>query len=199
METYSLSRLPVWIIMIGNNFGSISCIGDSGTTGAMVKTHNRVSNYLNLLRSFFNYSCYLAISCCFLASGSDAQILQNSTDDAKVPTTAALLLRNPVVDGAITLSLFRSQGEGVDWSSDGKRIVYDCKHKDGYYNVHVCKPDGSDDRCLSNLQNGLPHRHAGSPSWHPSGKYIVLAARNPVMKVEVLRLFLDLVVVPIFG
>ena len=72
------------------------------------------------------------------------------------------------------------QGEGVAWSPDSQWVLYDCKHQDGYYNIHICRPDGTDDRCLTTLDNGLPHRHAGTPAWQPTGKYIALAAEKKV-------------------
>jgi hypothetical protein len=49
----------------------------------------------------------------------------------------------------VHLQLFRLQGEGVEWSPDGKRVVYDCKHQEGYYNIHVCRADGTEDRSLA--------------------------------------------------
>jgi Tol biopolymer transport system component len=105
---------------------------------------------------------------------------QQSVPEALVPKTGALLLTNPVQDGAVRLDLFRLQGEGVEWSPDGQWVAYDCKHRDGYYNIHVCRPDGTDDHCLTTLDNGLPHRHAGSPTWGADGKYLAFAAEKKV-------------------
>jgi Tol biopolymer transport system component len=33
---------------------------------------------------------------------------------------------------------------------------------------------------LTTLNNGLPHRHAGSPTWHPTGRYIAFATEKKV-------------------
>jgi Tol biopolymer transport system component len=107
-------------------------------------------------------------------------IKQKSVPEALIPTTTKLLFADPLTDGNVRLELFRVQGEGVEWSPDGKWVVYDCKHRDGYYNIHVCRTDGTDDRCLTTLDNGLPHRHAGSPTWYPTGKYIAFAAEKTV-------------------
>jgi Tol biopolymer transport system component len=93
-----------------------------------------------------------------------------------------LIFNGVVTDGGVSLQLFRLQGEGVEWSPDGQWVVYDCKHLDGYYNIHVCRADGTDDRCLTTLDNGLPHRHAGSPAWRPGGRYIVFTAEKKVHK-----------------
>lgn len=96
-----------------------------------------------------------------------------------MPSTTKLFFKNPLTD-EVHLQLFRLQGEGVEWSPDGKWVVYDCKHRDGYYNIHVCRADGTQDRSLTTLNNGLPHRHAGSPTWHPTGRYIAFAAEKKV-------------------
>jgi Tol biopolymer transport system component len=92
----------------------------------------------------------------------------------------AVFFNDPLTDDGVHLQLFRLQGEGVEWSPDGKWVVYDCKHRDGYYNIHVCRADGTQDRSLTTLNNGLPHRHAGSPTWHPTGRYIAFAAEKKV-------------------
>jgi Tol biopolymer transport system component len=124
------------------------------------------------------FFCWLA--CALVSFGQPAlvSVAQNVVPGAMVPSTDKLLLPKPVVDGGVGLELFRLQGEGVEWSPDGKLVAYDCKHQDGYYNIHVCNPDGTGDRCLTSVDNGLPHRHAGSPTWHRSGKYIAFAAEK---------------------
>jgi Tol biopolymer transport system component len=108
------------------------------------------------------------------------KIVQNSVPEAREASTKDLAINTEVTDGPVRLQLFRSQGEGVEYSHDGKWVVYDCKHQDGYYNIHVCRPDGTQDRCLTTIDNGLPHRHAGSPTWSPSMKYIAFAAEKKV-------------------
>jgi Tol biopolymer transport system component len=90
-----------------------------------------------------------------------------------------LTFPEPAVDAGVRLQYFRLQGEAVEWSRDGKWVVYDCKHRDGYYNIHLCRADGTADRCLTS-DNGLPHRHAGSPSWDPAGGYIAFAEEKAV-------------------
>jgi len=110
--------------------------------------------------------------------GQFGMVRQNSVPEALSPATARLLFQGVLTDGGVGMELFRVQGEGVEWSHDGQWVIYDCKHTDGYYNIHVCRPDGTGDRCLTTLPNGLPHRHAGSPTWSPDQKYIAFAAEK---------------------
>ena len=115
-----------------------------------------------------------------ISAGQIAEVRQNTGPEALTPATKRLLFNGVVTDAGVSVELFRLQGEGVEWSPDAQWVVYDCKHKDGYYNIHICRADGTEDRCLTTLDNGLPHRHAGTPAWHPSGKYIVFAAEKKV-------------------
>lgn len=114
------------------------------------------------------------------ALAQDALVKQNSIPEASKAWTRALRFDGPVVDCGVTLEIFRQQGEGVEWSPDGQWVAYDCKHRNGYYNVHVCRPDGTGDHCLTTLDNGLPHRHAGTATWDPAGGYLVFAAEKRV-------------------
>jgi Tol biopolymer transport system component len=120
------------------------------------------------------------LCCGSVTAGPVNDVTQNSAAEALVPTTTKLLLKDPLTDGGVHLQLFRLQGEGVEWSPDGKWVVNDCKHRDGYYNIHLCRVDGTEDRSLTKLNNGLPHRDAGSPTWHPTGRYIAFAAEKKV-------------------
>jgi hypothetical protein len=70
-----------------------------------------------------------------------------------------------------------SEGGDQDWSHASDAIVFDRIDKDGVYQLHTARPDGSDERCLSCVQRpGAPpiDRHKFNPTWHASGKYIVL-------------------------
>lgn len=82
----------------------------------------------------------------------------------------------------IKYSVFRQQGEGISWSPDGKQIIYDTKgaKPNEYYELHIADTNGQHDTCISVLNNDIPHRHTGSPDWHPSGKYIMFVAEQAV-------------------
>lgn len=60
------------------------------------------------------------------------------------------------------------------WSPDGQWIAYDSLGDDGYYDIHLMRPDGSEDRCLT-CETSDPDlaRYNGNPAWHPSGRYLV--------------------------
>lgn len=80
----------------------------------------------------------------------------------------------------VAVRLFRSQGEGVTWSPNGKRVMYDMKGSapEHYYEVHVADSNGEHDTCLSCLCPDLPHKETGSPNWRPDGKYVLLVAEK---------------------
>jgi hypothetical protein len=179
------------------NFGAatnVSCrfpVDVCLTRSALINLKRIARSYLELHRKalrFFlsgSFSRVVILALCPLycvtATAEPANyIRQNSVTEALVPSTTKLFFKDPLTDDGIHLQLFRLQGEGVEWSPDGKWVAYDCKHRDGYYNIHVCRADGTQDRSLTTLNNGLPHRHAGSPTWHPTGRYIAFAAEKKV-------------------
>src|SRR6185312_3822427 len=103
--------------------------------------------------------------------------------DKAVLIFASLLLTNlSLTAQEVKTSLFRQQGEGVAWSPDGKQIVYDMKgaEPNKYYEIHIADTNGQHDTCISALNPDIPHRHTGSPDWHPSGKYIMFVAEQAV-------------------
>lgn len=56
--------------------------------------------------------------------------------------------------------------------------MFDRAGPDGYYDIWVMKPDGTGERALTHRARGLPRKHIGNPSWHPSGRYIVFQAQK---------------------
>ena len=70
--------------------------------------------------------------------------------------------------------------KGVDWSATRGLIAFGrADYSDGYYDVWVMDPDGSDPVCLTCDNDSAPGKHCGNPAWHPSGDSIVFTAENP--------------------
>lgn len=79
----------------------------------------------------------------------------------------------------VEVSVFREHGLDCSWDPSGNnRIVYSSKGSDGYYDLHVAQPDGSNDVCLSCNTPYLPNKHISNPAWHPCGKWIVFIAEK---------------------
>ena len=84
---------------------------------------------------------------------------------------------NPVC--AVTEMHLVGHGAGPDWSLSGNDLIaFFRKDDSGVTQIWTLRPDGSQIQCLT-CQNapGLPAKvHKGSPSWHPSGRYILFQA-----------------------
>jgi Tol biopolymer transport system component len=88
--------------------------------------------------------------------------------------------KDPVIVAPPTsFTLFRARGLDVGWDGSGSdRIAYSSKGDDGYYDIHLVLPDGSNDICLTCDHPSFPNRHIACPFWHPSGKWIMLVAEK---------------------
>ncbi len=69
-------------------------------------------------------------------------------------------------------------GKSLDWSHSKNLILSAGKQYDGYYDVYVIKPDGTNLQYLTHGREGCPQKHNGNPAWHPSGEYIVFTAEK---------------------
>ncbi len=76
------------------------------------------------------------------------------------------------------MTLFKDHAGRPEWSPDGEYVAYHAKGKDGYYDIHTIKADGSNGTCLTHNHPKLPNKHIGQPSWHPSGEWIVFQAEK---------------------
>jgi Tol biopolymer transport system component len=55
----------------------------------------------------------------------------------------------------------------------------DHKGSDGYYDISLIRPDGSEERCVTDDTGGkLPNGNNGQPAWHPSSRYLVFQAQK---------------------
>jgi hypothetical protein len=74
------------------------------------------------------------------------------------------------------MTTWRDHGLGVDWFRDG-RIAYDAKDANGVYQIHVVDAAGVD-RVITAANPSLPHRHAATPEWHASGKFLAASVEK---------------------
>lgn len=80
---------------------------------------------------------------------------------------------------SLSVRTIKEDGGRVDWSHSGNNLIaFDKLGADGYFDVYVMKPDGSDENCLTDKPGLLPQKHNGQPAWHPSGEYIVFEAEK---------------------
>lgn len=70
----------------------------------------------------------------------------------------------------------------VDWAPRGDWIAFDQPNAKGFAQLHVARPDGTGERCLTCDIWELRDRHCGSPTWHPSGEHIVFVVEKPVKR-----------------
>jgi Tol biopolymer transport system component len=80
--------------------------------------------------------------------------------------------------GLARVVTIKKNGGRVDWSPSGNLIAFDSKGSDGYYDVYVMLPNGSNERCITCNRPALPGKHTGNPAWHPNGKWIVFQAEK---------------------
>ena len=81
-----------------------------------------------------------------------------------------------------SVTTLKESGGRLDWSHERNLITFDRLGKDGYFDVYLMNPDGSNEKCLTCDNPKLPNRHIGNPAWHPSGQYIVFQAQKPYRK-----------------
>jgi Tol biopolymer transport system component len=76
------------------------------------------------------------------------------------------------------ISVLCENGGRVDWSHQLNLIALDKLGTDGYYDIYVMSPDGTNETCLTCDSSELPNKNIGNPAWHPSGQYIVFQAEK---------------------
>jgi Tol biopolymer transport system component len=82
--------------------------------------------------------------------------------------------------GLVTdIKLLNKTGGRVCWSPRGDVIAMDRKGRDGYYDVFLVNPDGTNERCITDKTGGaIPGGNNGQPAWHPSGELLVFQAEK---------------------
>jgi Tol biopolymer transport system component len=107
---------------------------------------------------------------------------------AALPTIAAAA--PSAADCGVKQARLLGQGGDQDWSAVRDLIVYDQKDAGGTHQLRTIKPNGSGDVCLSCVlaAGGPPlDRHKVNPTWHPSGKYIIVQVENTFHALSWLR------------
>ncbi len=83
-----------------------------------------------------------------------------------------------------SVQLLRKDAGRLDWSAQGDQIAFDAIHENGFYDIFLMSPDGGAAHCLTCTRYELRKAHAFNPTWHPSGKWIVMQVREKALKVE---------------
>jgi Tol biopolymer transport system component len=74
-------------------------------------------------------------------------------------------------------------GGRVDWSHENDLIAFSKTAEDGYFDVYIMNPDGTNQICLTCDKPQVPQKNNGQPAWHPSGEYIVFQVQDPDLEV----------------
>lgn len=101
----------------------------------------------------------------WLSAGAGAQEIPSAVSQVAVQRPPRL-----VVEGART----------VAWAPKGDWIAYDKPDHEGYADLYVARPEGSSERCLTCDAYGFRKRHAGNPTWHPSGQFLLFQLEKPL-------------------
>jgi Tol biopolymer transport system component len=81
-------------------------------------------------------------------------------------------------DTVKNITTIKEYGKDLDWSTS-RNLIASCRiGLDGYYDVFVMRPDGSEEKNLTHNKPGCPQKHNGNVMWHPSGDFIVFTAQN---------------------
>src|SRR4051812_6805183 len=102
-------------------------------------------------------------------------------------TLMALVLATPINAAAasppctMASAKLLAEGGNQDWSAALDLLAFEQKDAYGNHQLHTIQPDGTGDVCLSCIARaGGPavNRHKSEPTWHPSGRWIVVQVEN---------------------
>jgi Tol biopolymer transport system component len=77
-----------------------------------------------------------------------------------------------------SITVIRTNSKSLDWARGPNKILFDALGDDGYFDVHMIDPDGSNDRCLT-CGPQAPRKHNGNATWRAQGDFIVFTAEKP--------------------
>ncbi len=79
---------------------------------------------------------------------------------------------------SVGITILDKNSADVEWSPDGEFIAYaKVSPFDGYHDIWVIRPDGTERRCLT-CRGKVPQKQNGGVTWHPSGEFIIFTAQN---------------------
>jgi TolB protein len=76
------------------------------------------------------------------------------------------------------VTILTENGGHLAWSKKNNKIAFDRLGRDGYFDLWIMNPDGSGQKNLTTNHPQLPNKHIGQPTWHPSGKLIVIQVQK---------------------
>ncbi|MDR7516306.1 MAG: hypothetical protein QN212_03045 [Armatimonadota bacterium] len=85
---------------------------------------------------------------------------------------------------AVTVLVDRVGGR-VDWSHAHGWIAAGIFGSDGYADIWLLRPDGSERVCLTCGHPQVPQKHNDLPAWHPGGEYILFQSQDPSLDLPV--------------
>ncbi len=123
----------------------------------------------------FHFNCFMKKLYILRMSVILLTLLANGCTREKIQDAES---RTPKMDYHVTITVIKEKGGRVDWSHALNVIAFDKRGEDGFYDVYIMNPDGSNEYCLT-CDTGL--HHMGNPAWHPSGEWIVFQAVNTAL------------------
>ena len=122
----------------------------------------------------------LVLSLAVLLAGSCGRLRESGSGGSLLPTQPEPPVKN------IT-TLVEKWAKTLDWSHKNNKIVFEKYGLDGYVDIFVMNPDGSEEKSLTSGQPGCPQKSNGNSAWHPSANYIVFTAEKETNPEELAR------------
>jgi Tol biopolymer transport system component len=80
-----------------------------------------------------------------------------------------------------SIYIIKENGGNVDWCYKNNKIAFGKLGDDGYFDVWLMNPDGSNEECITCDHKDLPNKHIGNAAWHPSGEYLVIQVEKAIV------------------